>query len=101
MANAVYSKASPYYTTGLFGSFLDVMTFRPITKIDTDVKYTIDVMYKYRPDMLAFDLYGRSDLWWVFAARNPNVLKDPLFDFIPGVTIFLPTQATLKSDLGL
>lgn len=101
MANATYSKASPYYATGLFGPFLDVLTFRPITKLETDVPYTIDAVYKYRPDMLAFDLYGRSDLWWVFYERNPNVLKKPIFDFVPGVTIFLPTQATIKSDLGL
>lgn len=101
MTTVSYSKSSPYYSTELFGSFLDVLTFRPITKISTDVVYTIDIMYKHRPDLLAFDLYGRADLWWVFAARNPNVLKDPLFDFVPGTTIFIPNENTIKSDLGL
>ena len=59
-----------------------------------------DSVYQYRPDMLANDLYGSSDLWWVFAERNPDVLKDPLFDFVAGVQIFLPLKTTLQQDLG-
>jgi hypothetical protein len=51
--------------------------------------------------MLASDLYGDSALWWVFAMRNPNVLKDPLFDFRAGVQIFIPKKATLQQDLGV
>ena len=45
--------------------------------------------------------YGDANLWWVFAMRNPNVLKDPLFDFTTGNTIYVPTKASLQSDLGL
>jgi len=51
--------------------------------------------------MLAFDLYGDSGLWWVFAARNPNTIEDPLLDFRAGTTIYIPNKATLTSDLGL
>ena len=100
MATA-YSKSSPYAATTTFGPFLDVLTYRPITKKADDVVYTIDRVYKYRPDLLANDLYGDSRLWWVFAARNPNVLTDPLFGFKPGVTIYIPKKETLVSDLGL
>ena len=96
-----YSKASPYYNTGKYGKFLDVLKYRPVSKSKRDVKYSIDKVYQYRPDLLAYDLYGDSALWWVFAARNPNVLIDPLFDFKPGVVIFIPTKDTLISDLGL
>lgn len=96
-----YNKASPYSQTKTFGQFLDVLEFRPITKKPDDVTYTIDKVYKHRPDMLAYDLYGDSALWWVFIARNPNVLKDPVFGFSPGVTIFIPAKETLIADLGL
>lgn len=99
--SAVYSKASPYYNTGLYGQFLDVMSSRPITKYASDTIYTIDRVYHLRPNLLAFDLYQNTALWWVFAARNPNVLKSPLFDFVVGTTIYLPNKATLISDLGL
>jgi alpha-L-fucosidase len=97
-----YSKASPYFSTNVFGNkFLDVLTYREIDKQSDDVSYTIDNIYQHRPDLLAFDLYGDSALWWVFRARNPNVLDDPLFDFRSGVTIMIPKKETLVSNLGL
>ena len=98
---AAYSKTSPYQTTTYYGNFLDVLTYRPITKKIDDVKYSIDAVYEYRPDLLAYDLYGDSNLWWVFAVRNPNVIRDPLFDFAAGITIYLPNKNTLVQDLGL
>jgi hypothetical protein len=51
--------------------------------------------------MLAYDLYGDSGLWWVFAVRNPNVIKDPVFGFIAGLAIYIPQKTTLVSDLGI
>ena len=96
-----YSKSSPYYTTGLYGTFMDLMEKRYITKVVNDKLYQIDRVYDLRPDLLAYDLYKNPALWWVFAARNPNVIKDPLFDFTTGKSIYLPTLATLTTDLGL
>jgi len=98
---ATYNKSSPYSATGKFGNFLDVWTKRPFKAKPDDVKYVIDRVYKNRPDLLAYDLYGDAALWWVFAVRNPNVLKNPLGDFLPGVSIYLPKKATLMSALGL
>jgi alpha-L-fucosidase len=96
-----YKKTSPYYNTNSFGKFLDTLEYRSIRKLPSDVQYTIDRIYKFRPDLLAFDLYGDASLWWVFAARNPNVLKDPLFDFKAGTTIYIPLKENLVADLGL
>jgi len=101
MANITYSHTSPYALTPKFGNYLDLMVNRPITKLDTDRLYEIDRVYHQRPDMLAYDLYQDASLWWVFAARNPNALKDPLFDFVTGNQIYIPTKDTLVSDLGL
>lgn len=80
---------------------MDVIDYRTISKKIDDVIFTITNTYEYRPDMLAYDLYGDSGLWWVFRARNPNSLEDPLLDFRAGVTIYLPNQQTLTTDLGL
>jgi alpha-L-fucosidase len=97
-----YSKSSPYYETGKFGGkFLDLLVYRDIEKQADDVSYTIDKIYEYRPDLLAFDLYGDSALWWVFRSRNPNVLDDPIFDFQAGVTVFIPKKTTLVDNLGI
>ena len=101
MAKVAYKNNSPYFQTGTYGQFLDVMTNRPVTKKDDDILYRIDKVYEYRPDVLAFDMYGDSALWWVFAQRNPNVLKDPLMDFRAGTEIFIPKKTTLQQDLGV
>jgi hypothetical protein len=100
-ANKLYAKTSAYYNTGFYGKYLDVMTYRNFAKSESDASMTINATYANRPDLLAFDLYGDADLWWVFTARNPNVLRDPVFDFLPGVTIFIPNKNTLVRDLGL
>jgi hypothetical protein len=101
-SNTNYPATSPYYTTDVVnGKYLDIMSDRPIIKQPSDVYWKITLVYEYRPDMLAYDLYSDSRLWWVFAARNPNRLKDPLFDFVTGVGIYLPKADMLKQLLGL
>lgn len=99
--SVTYSKTSPYAGTPIFGKFLDVLEYRSIPKKADDVTYKINSVYKYRPDMLAYDLYGDVNLWWVFAVRNPNTIKDPIFDFVPGKTIFIPKKETLVAELGI
>lgn len=101
MANVKYKNNSPYFQTSLYGNFLDIMVNRSITKKSDDVLYAIDKIYELRPDLLAADLYGDGALWWVFAIRNPNVLKDPVFDFRSGVQIYIPKKTTLQQELGV
>lgn len=98
---AQYSKTSPYAMTSVVnGKFLDVWEPREIPKLADDVTFRINTTYRHRPDLLAHDLYGNAGYWWVFAARNPNSIKDPIFDFTPGKTIFLPKKETLTAILG-
>lgn len=96
-----YKTSSPYYKTPLYGNFLDVIDYRAIPKLPGDVIYVIDTVYERRPDLLANDLYGDASLWWVFAARNPNAIEDPIFDFVAGRIIYIPTQETLNAALGI
>jgi hypothetical protein len=97
---AQYDSTSPYFETGYSQFFLDTMVNRAIPKEDDDTSFTINLTYQYRPDLLAFDLYGTATLWWVFYQRNPNTLTAPPLDFAVGTTIFLPKVATLRSVLG-
>jgi hypothetical protein len=97
---AEYSSTSPYYQTGYSQFFLDTMVNRPIPKEDDDLTFTINQTYQYRPDMLAYDLYQTSTLWWVFYQRNPNTLQAPPLDFTVGKIIYLPKISTLKTALG-
>ena len=97
-----YPITSPYYNTDTVNrQFLDVMISRPVSGTISDVYWEIPPVYNCRPDLLAYDLYGDSRLWWVFAQRNPNTLKDPLYDFTTGTNIFIPTMDYLKSALGI
>ena len=101
-SNDLYPRSSPYYETGIFnGNFLDVMVDRSIPKLPSDRYWVITEIYNNRPDMLAYDLYNNPKLWWVFASRNPNRLKDPYFDFVTGTGIYLPKLDMLKQVLGL
>jgi len=97
---AQYDTTSPYFNTGISQFFLDVMTNRPIPRESDDKLFTIVETYQYRPDMLALDLYGQSQLWWVFYQRNPNTLTAPPWDFQAGVQIYLPKISTLRTALG-
>ena len=101
MAVVNYKQNSPYFATDFNENYLDVMTNRPIPAEEDDQYVEINQAYQYRPDLLAFDLYNDSALWWVFAQRNPNTLKDPIFDFRAGIKIFLPKITTLKTALGI
>ena len=98
---AKYSSTSPYNGTGTWGPFLDVWAGKTIPPATTDARYEIDPPFNLRPDLLAHKLYGDSNLWWVFAVRNPDVLKDPIFNFIAPNIIYVPTSTTVKNALGL
>jgi hypothetical protein len=97
---AYYKRTSPYYTTEINGKYLDIANFPNLPKEQDDVLYTILPAHHNRPDLLAYDLYGDSNLWWVFAMRNPDIIKDPVFDLIAGARIYIPKQKNLTSILG-
>lgn len=99
---ATYSTTSPWFLTNTKnGDYLDIYENRPIPKDPSDIVFEITPQYTYRPDLLSFDLYGTPKLWWVFSIRNPDVLKDPIFDFVAGTEILLPKKSTLSSTIGL
>ena len=92
MANAQYSSTSPYSKTPLFGKFLDIAQRPSISRSLEDVLFTVNKTYQFRPDLLAFDLYGDQGYWWVFAVRNPNSIRDPVFDMRVGTKIYIPKK---------
>ena len=98
---AKYSRTSPYFATPQNNINLEPLVRRRFAIEGDDQIYTIERTYAYRPDLLAYDLYGTPRLWWVFAQRNPDQIEDPIYDFKPGVTIQLPKPANVNSDLGI
>jgi len=98
---AIYSNTSPWYVTAINNNYLDILSIRPVAADVDDFLYTIESQYAFRPDLLAYDLYGDPTLWWVFIQRNLDMLQDPIFDFVPGTQIYIPKNSSLKTVLGL
>jgi hypothetical protein len=99
MAN--YKNTSPWFKTRQNSLYLDILKIRPVPSSDTDFTYIIDTKYKHRPDLLAYDLYGTPKLWWVFVQRNMSIIKDPIYDFEPGLEIKIPQKNNLMNYLGI
>ena len=96
-----YHNTSPWFNTKLNPNYLDIFSIRSVSSEPDDFSYIIEPQYTYRPDLLAYDVYGTAKLWWVFTQRNMDVLRDPIFDFVPGVQIFLPKKSSLFQVLGI
>jgi hypothetical protein len=97
---ATYSGKSPYATTSQGKGYLDVINFRDLPILANDQLWEVTSMYKHRPDLLAYDLYQDASLWWVFSVRNKDTIRDPIYDMIPGVKIYIPQALTIKKVLG-
>lgn len=99
---ARYATTSPWHDTKITNlGALDLLRIRPVPAESDDALYTIETQYTYRPDLLAYDYYGSPKLWWVFAQRNMNVIKDPIYDMVAGTRIYLPKPQSLKKVLGV
>jgi hypothetical protein len=95
------SKANhPWTKTSTVDNYLGIYQPRAVPAEPDDFLYVIEPQYNYRPDLLAYDIYGSDRLWWVFIKRNMDVLNDPIFDFVAGVAIYLPKKSRLLSALG-
>jgi hypothetical protein len=101
MAKTTYKKDSFLRNANfLDDTFLDVNNLPSFPESVNDERYVINAMYDERPDLLAHDIYGSARLWWVFALRNPNILKDPIRDFKAGLAIFMPSADNVNVVSG-
>lgn len=100
MSKVNYPSTSPYAITPQTSWNIGLYNHRAIPADKADRQILIGLKYNLRPDRLAFDLYGSSDYWWVFMVRNMNIIRDPIWDFQAGVTIFVPSAAHLRSVIG-
>lgn len=98
---ATYGNKSPWFNTRMEGTYLGYFNIRPVSAEADDILYQIDPQYHCRPDLLSYDLYGTSKLWWVFAQRNMDTIRDPIFDFSTGTVIYIPKKSSLFKVLGI
>lgn len=94
--SVIYDPRSFYALTTVRPGFLDLLVPPAIVLDGEESPYTVEPKYQHRPDRLAYDLYGSSKLWWVFAAANRDQLEDPVWDFVSGLKITLPSPNSVK-----
>ena len=91
-----YAPESPYAFTQIIGRFLAYYVHRQVPPHHLDVIIVLEnERYTHRPDLLATDLYGDPDLFWVFAIRNG--LQDPVFDLEFGVPLVIPHPSFVRT----
>lgn len=98
MAN--YSKQSVFYGVNqVYKSgvtYLDFNIMKTMAADSTDYEFTITEKYNHRPDLLSYDLYGSPYYDLIFSIRNPDLLGDPIYDFVTGTTIMVPTAERVR-----
>jgi len=89
-----YRTDSLYRNTEVVNSkYLDVLSIDNIDIKNTSTKtITLEAKHNERPDLLAYELYGNSKLWWTFALFNQDTLQDPIIDFKSGLSIIVPVR---------
>lgn len=98
MTTINYQRTSPYSSTPQVTQYVNYLGFWNgvyITPQSTDLLVQLDAQYQYKPDLLSYIQYGTPQLWWIFMLRNPNVIKDPIWDFLANITIFVPQKDSL------
>lgn len=83
---------SQYTLTPIVDWYLDLWVPRTIPKSDFDEIFIIPPEFNQRPDLLSQARYGTPRLWWVFCVRNPDLIIDPIEDFVAGLEIFVPVN---------
>jgi len=100
MSKINYPSSSPYSATLQSSWYIGNFVYRDIPPSNDDQSITITKKYENRPDTLSYDLYGTPAYWWIFAVRNRDLLTDPIWDMVSGITISAPSLDTLKKILG-
>ena len=83
------------------------------TDLDTNNRYYKNIEYPSIPedindiyiiskstdrlDLLAFDYYKNSQLWWIISKANPDKIKRDSFFLNPGLQIRIPPQSNVSA----
>lgn len=97
MPIANYGKKSLYSNTPIRAWYLGIWPGKEVPQSESDQIYTIPNEYNLRPDLAAFNLYGDEKYWYIFALRNKDLIKDPIFDFKAGKVIYILDADTVRS----
>jgi hypothetical protein len=82
-----YSEQTVIYWSDRRLLTFDTYLRKPLKKTGKERVMLVTKGVEYRPDLVAYDVYGAPDAWWIILEFNG--IKD-IFDFQAGLTIMLP-----------
>lgn len=85
-------ETSQYLQTPIKDFYLDIWNPIAVSSSIFDTLFTIPAAFNQRPDLLSQQEYGTPALWWVFTIRNPDLIIDPINDFVAGLQIYIPNN---------
>jgi hypothetical protein len=101
MTKIVYPASSPYYSTPQTSWYTGPIDYRDIPADSSDLFIeTLDRRFEHRPDLLSYELYQTPAYWWVFMVRNIDLIRDPIWDMVAGMSMYAPSKARIQSLLG-
>ncbi len=68
-----------------------------LTTAADDITLVLTPRYHRRPDLLAFDMYGKSTLMWL--VLQYNLIVDINTEFVIGATVTLPSKSRVFSSI--
>jgi hypothetical protein len=97
-----FANISRYGSSDLYRNevdeFLETYIFRDIPIKDDDIYVLVDAGWENRLDLIAYEFYKNSDMWWVIAAAN-NLPNPCLVPF--GTQLRVPGLSTLWGYRGI
>jgi hypothetical protein len=98
-----YNRTVPYKYAGY--SFTSDPDLPAVPETDEEQFYTIGFGEMFRPDLVANRFYSDSNLWWFVVLVNREILMSNgrlnfLEQFLPGVTLRIPSQQTAFSYIN-
>lgn len=95
MAQVFYNPKSYLNNTRFNKFYLDVAELPSLKDVE-GTYMRVPPECENRPDLLSYQQYGTSRLWWVIMLANPDVIKDPVWDLKSGMYIFVPNKMSLQ-----
>lgn len=90
----VYDNRSFLKDTEFKNFYLDVSRLPKFSK-NRGILVKVPPQCENRIDLFSYQQYGSSRLWWVIALANADIIRDPIWDFKAGMTVFVPREADL------
>lgn len=94
-----YDSRSFLRDTNFKNFYLDVANLPKIKKSKGEI-VVVPTECEHRIDLFSFQQYGTSRLWWVIALANADIIRDPIWNFKSGLSLFVPRDASILEKLS-